>query len=208
MLKLEENMSVQEVSAWATNNNYKKHTIKLYLKYYRWGQSIKLTKQKANMTLLIKWNKWQTFLLQHIRYTNFPFNFNDVFVILNPNSSDQQFFTSNFVDIKHSSNTIFFEETLSNDLMNKLINNPYTKNILFNVKYHTTLSKQFYQAVNLIRDLKLHVKVIILTPKALNWNYFDTNRLKIMLIENENFKIRNYFDHLTYINTNINKYYT
>lgn len=208
MQKLEENMTVQEVLTWATNNNYKKSTIKLYFKYYRWAQSIKLSKQKLNMTLLIKWNKWQTFLLQHIQYHKFPFTFNDIFIVLNPNYSDQQFFASNFMDIKHSLNTILFEGVLSNDLMNKLIINPYTKNIIFNVNYHTTLSEQFYQTVNLIRDLKLPIKVIILTPKALNWNFFDTNRLKIMLIENEKFKIRNYFDHLTYINTNINKYYT
>lgn len=208
MEKLEENKSVQEVSTWATKHNYKKTTIKSYLKYYRWAQSIKISKQKAKMTILIKWNKWQRYLLQHIQYTNFPSTFNNIFIVLNPNSIDQKMFASNFCHIKHSLDTIFFEGTLSNELMNKFINNPYTKNILFNVNYYTKLSKQFYQTVNLTRDLKLPVKIIILTPKALNWNYFDTDRLKIMLIENETFQIRNYLDHITYINTNINKYYS
>lgn len=206
MQKLEKNISIQEVSTWATRNNYSKPTIKLYIKYYKWAQKIKFYKQMANMSELIKWTKWQTYLLQQLQYSSTLLTSGDIFVVLNSNLSDQKFFALNFCHIKQALNTIFFEGFLSNDLMTMLINNPYTKNIIFNVNYYTTLSKQFYQAVNLIRDLKLSIKIFIVTPKALNWNYFEQVKLKIMLIENEKFQIRHYYDYVTYINTNKNKY--
>lgn len=207
MRRLEKSQNVQEISTWAIKNNYKKKQIKLYFKFYECAQLIKHTKHMSNMTNSIKWNKWQTYLLQHIQYTIYPVTYTDIFVVLNPNNSDQNFFASHFSHINNLLDTIIFEDTLSSELIHKLQNKPYTKNILFIVNVYTTLSNSLYQAINLTRDLKLLVNIIIMTHKALNWKYFDTKRLKIMLIENERFTIRNYNDHITYINTNINKYY-
>lgn len=208
MRRFEKSQNVQEISTWAIKNNYRKKQIKLYIEFYKCAQLIKYTKHMSTITDLIKWNKWQTYLLQHIQYTIYPITYNDIFVVLNPNPSDQKFFVSHFSHINNLLDTIIFENTLSSDLIHKLQNKPYTKNILFIINDYTTLSNSLYRAINLTRDLKLVVNVIILTHKALNWKYFETKRLKIMLIENDKFTIRNYIDHITYINTNINKYYS
>lgn len=207
MQKLEEIDDIEEVSNWAINNNYKTKNIKKNLKFYQCAQLIKHTKLMSNVAESINWNKWQRYLLHHIQSTNGLCNYNDIFVVLNPKPSDQYFFASNFFHICNLLNTLFFDKFISSNLIYKLQNNPHTKNIIFNVNANTTVSNTLYRTINLPKDLKLLIKIIVLTHKALNWKYFETKRLKIMLIENETFTIRNYCDHITYINTNINKYY-